>query len=218
MKLAPAETSLVIAGSWNPAIVQPGWIWKYGLEKDDALENRIQVFVPTGAGLIFEFPRFSFDGLLVAARPDALVLTPKESTQVKMEEIENVTHRMLSQLTHTPITGVGHNFEFRDSEPKPEFLKPFTDAQLDLVDASPDGWGAAASGLTSTFRFGDASVNITRLFDGNSLTLRFNFHHPVTTAEKAMEVLSGQNHKRIFDNLQVAKELATKMYGELDEN
>jgi hypothetical protein len=34
MQLVPAETSLVIAGAWNPAILSPGWVLRYGLGRE----------------------------------------------------------------------------------------------------------------------------------------------------------------------------------------
>jgi hypothetical protein len=33
MELIPSETSLVIAGAWNVAILNPTWVQKHGLEK-----------------------------------------------------------------------------------------------------------------------------------------------------------------------------------------
>jgi len=219
MKLVSSETSMVVAGAWNAAIVTPEWIQKYGLRQEPNEENRVQVFIPAGSGMVFEFPRFSFNGLVLAARPDALVINPKESSQAKMEEIEFLARNTLAELTHTPVNGIGHNFEFRDSSPDPRHLGVFTGSQEDLMDAAPNGWEVVGSNVTTSLRDGDTIVNIARLFDGTKLTVKFNFHHQIANRDQAMAVLSGDNgYKRLFQNYTIARELVAKMYGEIDDN
>jgi len=219
MKLVPSETSLVVAGVWNTAIVTPDWILKYGLQQEPSEENRVQVFIPAGSGMLFELPRFSFSGLLVAARPDALVISPKESSQAKMEEIEFLATNTLTQLTHTPINGIGHNFEFRDENPDPAFLAVFTKAQEDVMDQTPDGWAVASANVVTSLKDGDRLVNIVRAFDGKQLSVKFNFHHSISTREQAISVLSGTNgYKHLFENYTFAREFVIKMYGGINDD
>jgi hypothetical protein len=42
MELIPSETTLVVAGAWNMAILTPAWVQKHGLLKTD---ERVQVLM-----------------------------------------------------------------------------------------------------------------------------------------------------------------------------
>lgn len=219
MKLVADETSLVVAGAWNTAIVTPDWILKFGLQREPGAETRIQAFIPAGAGMFFGFPKFAFDGVVMAVRPDALVFSPKDMDKSCMEGIERLASNTVAALTHTPVSGVGHNFEFRDPDPNPESLGAFTNSQVDLIDAVPPGWGPIGSTLATSLQLGETVVNVTRAFVGGQLSVKFNFHHPVVDVEQVTRVLTGQGgYKTFFDNYGIARELITKMYGEIDDN
>jgi hypothetical protein len=43
MNIAPEETSLVIAGAWNAAILTPAWVIKYGLLKDGGTAQSLRM-------------------------------------------------------------------------------------------------------------------------------------------------------------------------------
>jgi hypothetical protein len=219
MKLVPNETCLVVAGAWNPAIVTPEWILRFGLKAEPGLESRVQAFIPTGIGMIFEFPRFSLENFSFVVRPDTLIFYPKELSEQQMTQIEFVAGNTVQELTHTPIRGIGHNFEFRDAEPDLRFLAAFTNSQTDLVDATPEGWTVSASTVTTALQIGESVVNIVRSFDGTQLSVRFNFHHQVTGGEHALELLRNQNGgKRFFDSYNLAREIITKMYGDINDD
>lgn len=218
MKLVPNETCLVVAGAWNPAVVTPEWLLKFGLKSEAGLENRVQAFIPTGVGMVFEFPRFSLDRFSFVVRPDTLIFYPKESLESQMAEIEFVAGNTVHELTHTPIRGIGHNFEFRDAEPDAQFLSAFTNSQTDLIDATPNGWTVSTSTVTTALQVGDSIVNITRYFDGSQLSVRFNFHHQVEGGVEAVKLLRSQTGERhFFDSYNIARDLITKMYGAIND-
>ena len=109
MKLIHEETSLVLAGAWNPAILTPPWVLQHGLNRALDGTNRYQAFLPTGLGLVFESPRYVLEDLTYTVRPDSLIITPNSETPEDLNSVEDVTARMLEQLSHTPMGGVGHN-------------------------------------------------------------------------------------------------------------
>jgi hypothetical protein len=216
MNLVSTETSLVVAGAWNPAILTPPWVLKHGLGRQLGEGEQIQVFMPAGSGLVYEFPRYVLPELTYMVRPDTLVLSPSESTEGSFAILENAAAAMLETLSHTPVTGIGHNFEFRETEPEADQLAVFTISRQDVTDAMPAGWDAAATSLTSSFRKQDGSViaNITRRFDAGTVSAKFNFHHPLTTTEAALQVLRGENNfSRMASNFQVARQLVADLYG-----
>ena len=218
MKLIPDETSLVVAGAWNSAIVTPEWIQRFGLKKEPDQASPFQAVIPVGAGMFFEFPRFNFDGMSVMVRPDAMLLTPSDLSEAKMDEIETVAANVVAELKHTPIGGIGHNFGFSDENPDIDFLTAFTDSQAALVGAAPDGWNVSATLLSTTMTFEETQVNIQRVVNGGRLSIKFNFHHTVADGPKALQVLKGEGgYKRVAENFRVARDIIKKMYGDIDE-
>ncbi len=132
-----------------------------------------------------------------------------------MRSVEDVVGRMLKTLVHTPITGVGHNFAFQDVAPRSAALSAFTAANSDLT--VPDGWRASASSVSLTLKSDDKNVyiNIGRTFDAGQVTVRFNFHHPVSSSTEALGVLEGQNnYPRMFSNFGLANRLVDRKLGE----
>src|SRR6266481_4015677 len=194
MQLVPAETSLVVAGAWNPAILTPPWVLRHGLNRQPGQAEQIQVFVPAGAGMIFEFPRYALSEFTFVVRPDTLVMSPTDVSSTDFNVLEDAAAAMLEHLRHTPINGIGHNFEYRDAEPSPNQLENFTQSRQDISDNMPEGWDAAAAVLISNFKKPDNSVviSITRQFDAGIVSVKFNFHHPISTVDQALQVLRGQ--------------------------
>lgn len=215
MENIPSETSLVIAGSWNAAILTPNWVLKHGLACTG--EERVQIFFAAGTGLVFEFPKYTLDAFSYIVRPDALIVTPPETTQSRVETVEEATAKMLEALRHTPVTGVGHNFEFRDSNPKVEASTIFTGARQDLADQMPTGWESAATNIVASFKRADGNVivNITRLLDAGTIVVKFNFHHATSTIDQAIEILHGSSGcSRMWENFVMARDLMRKLYGD----
>lgn len=219
MKLIHEETTLVLAGAWNPAILTPPWVLQHGLGKALDGTNRYQAFLPAGFGLIFEAPRYVLDDLTFSVRPDSLIIVPKSESVAALSSAEDVAAKMLGELMHTPVAGVGHNFEFREREPRPEQLAIFTQARQDLADVMPDGWEPANAGVIASFAnaAGSAVINIHRAFEGGEIIVKVNFHHAVANAEQAISVLTGANASlRMAQNFELAKGLLTTIYGEIE--
>jgi hypothetical protein len=139
MQLFPVETSLVVAGAWNPAILTPAWVLRHGLNRPAGQAEPVQVYVPAGTGLIFDFPRYVLPEFTFVVRPDTLIMAPTDQTANNLEVLENAAALMLEHLRHTPINGIGHNFEYRDTEPSPDQLENFTRSRQDISDIMPGG-------------------------------------------------------------------------------
>jgi len=215
MELISAETSLVIAGAWNPAILTPQWVLKHGLGKDGP-DQRVQVFIPAAPNMIFEAPRYALDELAFSVQPNAVVLSPSAITMEKLHILEDAAARTLAELRHTPVSGVGHNFEFRDQDPSAKHLEVFTKSRQDLADRMPGGWDAAAVSIAASFKNAAETVfmNMTRKFDAGCISVKFNFHHPVSSIDQVLAVLKGERgYPRMTENLQMANSLIATLYG-----
>jgi hypothetical protein len=215
MELIPAETSLVVAGAWNAAILTPSWMLRHAFNRPADEQGRVQVFLPALQGAVFEFPRYVLDRVAYIVRPDALVVAPSESTADCFAISEDAVARVVDVLSHTPITGIGHNFEFRDTAPTPASVSVFTAARQDLVDQMPQGWTPSGAAIAATFKnmAETVHVNVQRQWDGAAVTVKFNFHHPVSGSEQAREVLLGANgYHRMAQNLELAQHLIDDLY------
>jgi len=201
MELIPAETSLVVAGAWNAAILTPAWVLQHAFLKPPQDQSLVQVFLPAATGLVFEFPRYAVEGVTYSVRPDALVFAPNLSDDDSLRKVEKATGNIVRVLPHTPVTGIGHNFEFRDLEPVPDHGAIFTRSRQDLADAMPDGWSATTAAVVASFKNANETVhvNITRQWDGAVVSVKFNFHHPVTSVAQADAVLVGNGSRAVSD-------------------
>ncbi len=216
MKLVSQETSLVIAGLWNPAILTPEWILIHCLEKAPDNNSNIQVAFPVG--MPFEPPRFKLDDLSYIARPDSLILFPTSSAESHFVIVESVAEHAIGQLKHTPISGIGHNFEFSDDAPTGEMLQSFSVAQQDIVDIAPEGCNVASSAIITSLKRDQLIINIQRHFDGSTLRIKFNFHYTVNSSEQALEVLSrADDYQSFYKNCLEARDLVKQLYGEIDD-
>ncbi|TNH40961.1 hypothetical protein [Paracoccus haeundaensis] len=213
----PTETALVIAGAWNTAILSPEWVLRHGLQRQ--AEERVQVLIPAGVGMIFEFPRYNVGDFSYVVRPDALIVAPPETSEASIAACEDAVARMIDVLKHTPVSGLGHNFEFRDEAPSDVCVNGFTAARQDLVDQMPQGWDAASASINSSFRNHDGSVivNISRTLDAGIHIVKFNYHHVIASVEQALQVLRGESdYRRMWTNYAQAAELVNQLYGEED--
>lgn len=218
MQLVPAETSLVVAGAWNPAILSPSWVLRHGLNRPTGQAEPVQVYVPAGTGLIFDFPRYVLPEFSFVVRPDSLIMAPTDQTANDLGVLENAAAAMLEHLRHTPITGIGHNFEYRDADPSPDQLENFTRSRQDISDIMPGGWDAASTMVASSFRKenGSVIVTVTRQFDAGTVSVKFNFHHPIGSVDQALQILRGQNNfERMRANFELAENLITTLYREV---
>lgn len=216
MQAVLQETSLVIAGAWNPAILTPPWVLQRADGQADIQTSMVQAVFPAGLNGAFDFPRFTMPGFTYTARNDSVIFLPEALTELSMNLVESIASRILEQLSHTPIAGVGHNFEFRHAAAQDEWLEPFNDSQTSLVDAT-DGWNVSRTTLATSFEGPhDVAVNIQRYTAGAVLIIKFNFHHSVTSATDARRVMLGQGFERFWSNYQTARHIVQQLYGDIE--
>jgi hypothetical protein len=217
MRLVPENTTLVIAGAWNPAILTPAWMLQYGLRRDPGEQHTVQVSMPAGMGLAFDFARYELQDFSYTARGDALVLMPAGAQPDGLRLLEDVGASILGELPHTPVSGVGHNFEFKDDDPDPAWLNLFANSQQDLVDVLPADANSVAQTLSSSLEFGNVIVNIQRYFDGRHLGVKFNFHHAIQAPGQGIRVLRAEDgYRRFADNFEFAMNMVRDLYGRVD--
>ena len=186
MQLIDTETSLVILGNWNPAILQPDWLVRHGFDTEAELAVQLE-FSPI-AGIP---PRFTIEGLRILATNDHVLLNPEQTTVHFLELTENVGRSMLHRLSHTPIRAFGQNFQFSEENVSQDFARLF-DISDNLAEQLNFPIDVRDTTLISSYGIGETTLNFTRklLADGTA-RLNFNFHYDVTSASNARELLEG---------------------------
>lgn len=178
------KTSLVIAGSWNPAILNPSWIAKtvFNYEQD----QEFNVSVEMGMAPL-NYQKFTFLDISYIATPQFLIFYIDHLQPENIQKTITTARSILNKLLHTPITGVGFNFEFLLNEQKDNFLDLFK--QVDkLNDVFPDMtvvsklWG-------NTITAENELITIQCILEGAVGKITVNQHHALSNADEAANYL-----------------------------
>lgn len=208
MQLVQEQSSLVLLGIWNPAILNPVWLAQNVHET--AAGQGVQVQAEQFLLVPGQPPRFTVFGIRYTPSRNRLVIHPTEVTEENFGLAQRVAGRILSLLPHTPIAAVGQNFEFVEEHPAPEQLTIF-DAANDLAERCDFDFESVSKQLTTSMRTEDRLVNLTRLNTGGQLRLKFNFHYDVPSATVAAERMA--NEALFWQNLDFARRIIRSVYG-----
>lgn len=186
MKINIENWSIAIVGSWNTAIINPGW-----LTKTLSLEGLIGIEFPIGNP---HLPiRYNANNVLIVARQDALVLAPKSNLPEVLSHTEIYASKILRTLTHTPVAAVGINFDFVESDPPSSIRKLFNFEDRSAVAES--GFIVKSNSIRRLLlhEATGTQINLTISRDESSnVTLNFNFHKEVASTENAAEYIENK--------------------------
>ena len=195
--------TIVLPGSWNPAIFRPDWI-------TSRLTRAKEISVEVAFGGTIELPRFRFDGVHLRVAPKRLILGVDEASDASLTRLEDIAVRALRDLPHTPIGGAGVNFGFLEEDPSPELIELF--GFIDTGRLADVGFTVRSSTLRRNLRFDDGrELNLTlELRSDAALSIDANFHREVSNSEEAVAYLEGhvvELKDRILELLDNAYEL-----------
>ena len=195
--------SIVLPGSWNPAIFRPDWI-------TSRLTTAQDITVEVAFGGTVNLARFRFDGIHLRVTPNRFVLGVEEPVDASLARLEEIAIRTLQDLPHTPIGGAGINFGFLEQNPSRDLVALFAFPDTDcLADA---GFTVRASSLRRNLRFDDGrQLNLTLdLRSDGALGIDVNCHSDASNSGEAVAHLEGhvvKLKKRILNLLEEAYEL-----------
>lgn len=181
MKPVITDWTTVLVGSWNLAILNPGWAAAEIFQVET-----IQVDMAVG-GMLSSL-RYVHDDVIMTPTADRAIFSARHCTDEVLIKMEDLSVRLLTLLPRTPIAGVGINFGYLELEPKPELLEvlnardsvKLADRNLIYTDAS----------LTRAITYDDRTLNfkISQVDDG-AVAFHFNFSHPAQNADEAIKAL-----------------------------
>jgi hypothetical protein len=167
--------SVVLAGVWNAAIFSPDWVSNGRLTVSDNLGFELNV-----ENLALP-PRLTFDGIRLHVLPTRLELTTTDLTEELLEKLTATAVKVLRELPHTPLQGVGVNARYKVPEPEPSLLELFS-----LRDQNPiSDLGAVLETTTIARRleFEGLELNVTlrrRLTEPVRIDSNFSLHRPAS--------------------------------------
>lgn len=207
MKIVASGWNVVVVGAWNIAILNPEWLGKF-LFKD----SKVQVQIPLG-GQVISLMRVTSAGVRVTVAPDRVIFSPVTIDDGSLKKVEQCAVDLLNQLPHTPLGGIGINFEFAETDLPEALIEHFSDPDLEKIARL----GFVSEGLSQTrhLMFDEGqSVNLKTKLTGSRLTLDFNFHRDVKTVDDAKQAVGG----RILSYRDRALRLLTDLFGlEIEE-
>lgn len=188
MKLLGEQTSLVIAGAWNPAILNPNWIGRQILGYPPGKQFQVGMQLPVMG--VSAPARLSFEGMSITAAKDALTFHLDSTKPEQIQKSISVAAKILETLPHTPIAAMGFNFGY-SVDGVPGLLSGTFDWSEDLVDLlpEPDSKLAQRSWQVS-LAVKDHLINVSceRTVDGAVFAI--NHHYEVEgSATRAAEIL-----------------------------
>ena len=101
--------NIVVLGSFNPAILQPAWLIKCGIIKE---EKEVNWKLPLGA--VIAPAIFEYGNLEWAVNFDKFQLSDK--TDDGMVDLGKTVIHTFKELKHTPVRASGHNFIFKGTD------------------------------------------------------------------------------------------------------
>lgn len=165
----PFDWTVVIGGSWNPAILTPGGIATrlYQLHEDTSVE----VQVPINC---LGPPRVVHDGLVVTVSSTRLVIGMDTCNNVSMEKALKVARVALNALPETPVSAAGYNIRYKGSAQEttlPDMTQATTDAFSD------GGLIINSQGILAQLKHEQGVVNLKAVVsENNTLDVELNFH------------------------------------------
>lgn len=181
---APAhKQNVIVVGAWNRRLFTPHWLQQeFSGEADVTLEMAVgNPALPL---------RLSYDDLRLEVSNDRLTVSSSQTSDDAIQKVQELASGVLERLRHTPVTGVGVNFQWNEPEPDASLLAVFdlSDNQ-DLADA---GVAVAATTLSRNTTWGDRVLNLKlNLTPDGVVEYHMNFHNDVTSTAAAKEVVDG---------------------------
>lgn len=191
MQFIKNSTTLVIAGSWNPAILVPHWVAREAMDLKLDANFPVTIDIPAGLG---QFPRYQFEGIDYIANYDIVTFILNPETPDLVNKSVGTAAIVLKLLTHTPVTGFGFNFSSRDDAPSQELLATFTSGS-NVLDALEDQNAQAVNqGWNAVIKSEGYLISVNSNLQGDGVVIfSFNVHCEVQTAAEASEKLSQEN-------------------------
>lgn len=213
MQLKKGETSLVIVGAWNPAILRPDWMAREVFRFQEGAQAPVTMEFAMVPGAP---PKFTMADISFVPMKDRLILYPKETTSTALAYVEAKALEILAQLPHTPVVALGENFEFFDESPTRDQMRVF-EVEDPLVQRCTLPFERSTTTITSSLKLENCTLNLTQSLSGSILSVKFNFHYENNRSTKGEPGVALDAVPRLRDtfasNLAIVKQFLSSYDG-----
>lgn len=169
MSLSPKDWSVVVAGSWNRAILTPAGIRKRLFRLDDGTPIEVQLPIDQ-----LKPPQVKHDGIYVIADSNNLILRPHQCSFDELDRARLFAINALESLPETPITAIGINMRYTSAIAIPEFFDAL-DSSWD-TSLSETGYTINESDIKRSLSWNNGFINLFLSYDkSNHHSILFNF-------------------------------------------
>jgi hypothetical protein len=185
VKLDLRSPLIVILGNWNTAILQPPWVSRFLLGYEEGEDVQIIEIVPADIRPVRRI--FYIAGIGLCPSNQRVEIYSNDYNEDAFGKLENVAINLINVLKHTPMGGVGINFRFILDEPDEKLID-----SLNTNETLNQHYKISSQSVTTTMLLeNDVILNLTRIFESNSIKFDFNFHHPQISPDNYEELLAG---------------------------
>jgi hypothetical protein len=121
---------------------------------------------------------------------DRLFLKPSQLRRDCMEPVEQMACRILAELPHTPVSGVGVNYAFDQADPPDSLNRLFTFD--DRVEIDSMGWEARVTNIKRTLSKEGQGLNLSFIRRADTTSVEANFHSDVSDTTAARAAIEGR--------------------------
>lgn len=185
--------SVVLVGFWNQKIFNPEWLTKQKITKpNEQVEVNISIQNNSPFGI-----RYGFDDVHLQVFDRRLILNPTKDEDKILKTVENTSIKILELLEHTPVSGIGVNFQFIDEKPDSNKYEIFR--FNDPEQLSDHDFEVLSSAIQRRLIREGQIINLTISNDDkNRIIYNFNYHSDASTSLEAIKHLKGSliRHKK----------------------
>lgn len=201
MRSVQANSTIVVVGSWNLAIVNPEW-GATSLFRTEGVEAE---FLISEAGYKL---KFRHNNVSVTPEPGRIVIGALVDTPECLEFAEATTMRLLELLPVTPVTAVGINFGYHEEQVAVDLAALFNTS--DVARFAGEGLALTSSEIRRTLQFEDRQLRLRLSMTENAeLGVHLNYHKAVQSGPEGRESLEG----RVVRYRQHSLDFLRNMYG-----
>ena len=169
MTTEPFDWSVMIAGSWNQAILTPGGIAKeiFSIPEGERINVEIDI-----DGL--EPPRITHDDLRIRVYKRRLVVEPLIYNLETLSKAIEIAKESLDLLPKTPVNAAGVNIKCKYTDPDSGFMQFFNTNIEDIL--SDSNYEIKKQSFTKQIIYKNGVINLGIENEGEECQISCNFH------------------------------------------
>ncbi|MBF0473710.1 MAG: hypothetical protein HQK93_08265 [Nitrospirae bacterium] len=199
------RTSLVIAGAWNIAILNPRWFLTEIFAQNNP-NDKIQVQFGFGNNEQNSI-KFTIDEITITVTPSRLMFSPNSidcENNSKYEQIEKAACEIIKKLPFTPITAIGYNISYDLENDSFEFIEENQFERCQEFYRNKIKSDVISQEIKHTLVFDEHLLNLSYNID--NINKSFNYHYQINDTNKKFEHIS-QLASKYIENIDNAKKL-----------